>query len=67
MVFQWFVITTDCVWVYNFSFAGVDLISGVSCEAPYEWVDRTNSGWDFNFSGRNEETFLVCISHVDFV
>ncbi|XP_022884508.1 carbamoyl-phosphate synthase small chain, chloroplastic-like [Olea europaea var. sylvestris] len=48
-------IKTSRTW----NIVGVDLISGVSCEAPYEWVDRTNSGWDFNFSGRNEETFLV--------
>ncbi|XP_009610081.1 carbamoyl phosphate synthase small chain, chloroplastic isoform X2 [Nicotiana tomentosiformis] len=38
---------------------GVDLISGVSCKSPYEWVDRTASDWDFNDNGRNEETFNV--------
>lgn len=38
---------------------GVDLISGVSCGAPYEWVDRTGSEWDFNFDRRNKETFHV--------
>ncbi|KAK4483222.1 hypothetical protein RD792_010404, partial [Penstemon davidsonii] len=38
---------------------GVDLISSVTCDAPYEWVDKTNSEWDFNFSQRNEETFRV--------
>ncbi|CAI9753098.1 unnamed protein product [Fraxinus pennsylvanica] len=48
-------IKTSRTW----NIVGVDLISGVSCEAPYEWVDRTNSGWDFNFNGRNEETFRV--------
>ncbi|KAK4416774.1 Carbamoyl-phosphate synthase small chain, chloroplastic [Sesamum alatum] len=38
---------------------GVDLISGVTCKAPYEWVDRTGSEWDFNSNRRNEETFKV--------
>ncbi|OIT29478.1 PREDICTED: carbamoyl-phosphate synthase small chain, chloroplastic [Nicotiana attenuata] len=38
---------------------GVDLISGVSCKSPYEWVDRTASDWDFNDNGRNKETFNV--------
>ncbi|XP_057804299.1 carbamoyl-phosphate synthase small chain, chloroplastic-like [Salvia miltiorrhiza] len=38
---------------------GVDLISGVSCEAPYEWVDKTGSEWEFNSNGRNQETFHV--------
>ncbi|KAK2975214.1 hypothetical protein RJ640_027465 [Escallonia rubra] len=37
---------------------GVDLISGVSCKAPYEWSDRTGSEWDFNSEGRGE-TFRV--------
>ncbi|XP_058095070.1 carbamoyl-phosphate synthase small chain, chloroplastic isoform X2 [Magnolia sinica] len=27
---------------------GVDLISGVSCNAPYEWVDKTDSAWEFS-------------------
>ncbi|KAJ8528002.1 hypothetical protein K7X08_015453 [Anisodus acutangulus] len=38
---------------------GVDLISGVSCKSPYEWVDRTGSDWEFNDNGRNIETFNV--------
>ncbi|KAL0343134.1 UNVERIFIED_CONTAM: Carbamoyl-phosphate synthase small chain, chloroplastic, partial [Sesamum angustifolium] len=38
---------------------GVDLISGVTCKAPYEWVDRTGSEWEFNLNRRNEETFQV--------
>ncbi|CAN4096472.1 unnamed protein product [Withania somnifera] len=38
---------------------GVDLISGVSCKSPYEWVDRTGSDWEFNDNGRNKETFNV--------
>ncbi|KAJ9170244.1 hypothetical protein P3X46_018366 [Hevea brasiliensis] len=31
---------------------GVDLISGVSCTAPYEWVDKTKPEWDFNSNER---------------
>ncbi|KAM7513758.1 hypothetical protein LguiA_003341 [Lonicera macranthoides] len=38
---------------------GVDLISGVSCKSPYEWVDKTGTEWDFNSSGRDGETFHV--------
>ncbi|KAG5569608.1 hypothetical protein H5410_059374 [Solanum commersonii] len=38
---------------------GVDLISGVSCKSPYEWIDRTASDWEFNDNGRNKETFNV--------
>ncbi|PHT52113.1 Carbamoyl-phosphate synthase small chain, chloroplastic [Capsicum baccatum] len=38
---------------------GVDLISGVSCKSPYEWVDRTGSDWEFNNNGRSKETFNV--------
>ena len=37
--------------------AGIDLISGVSCKAPYEWVDKTDSEWAFN--SRDRETFRV--------
>ncbi|CAI9112808.1 OLC1v1013301C1 [Oldenlandia corymbosa var. corymbosa] len=43
----------------SWDIVGIDLISGVSCTSPYEWVDRTGSEWDFNFSGRNKETFHV--------
>lgn len=43
------------------TFAGIDLISGVSCKTPYEWVDRTGSGWDFNFGGRSKENLHVSI------
>ncbi|XP_059277771.1 carbamoyl-phosphate synthase small chain, chloroplastic-like [Lycium ferocissimum] len=38
---------------------GVDIISGVSCKSPYEWVDRTGSAWEFTDNGRNKETFNV--------
>ncbi|KAH0735771.1 hypothetical protein KY285_011478 [Solanum tuberosum] len=38
---------------------GVDLISGVSCKSPYEWIDRTASDWEFNDNGGNKETFNV--------
>jgi len=39
---------------YWFNFPGIDLISGVSCTAPYEWVDKTDLEWDFNCEGRGE-------------
>lgn len=48
-------------------FPGVDLISGVSCDAPYEWVDKTNLEWDFNSNERDGETFRVSIVHSKFV
>ncbi|KAF3440530.1 hypothetical protein FNV43_RR18814 [Rhamnella rubrinervis] len=37
---------------------GIDLISGVSCKTPYEWVDKTNPEWNFN-SRKGVETFHV--------
>ncbi|XP_042039508.1 carbamoyl-phosphate synthase small chain, chloroplastic-like [Salvia splendens] len=43
----------------TWNIVGVDLISGVSCQAPYEWVDKTGSQWEFNSDGRNKETFHV--------
>ncbi|KAK1313902.1 Carbamoyl-phosphate synthase small chain [Acorus calamus] len=38
---------------------GVDLISGVSCEAPYEWAEKTNSEWEFNKDVISGEKFHV--------
>ncbi|XP_059640550.1 carbamoyl-phosphate synthase small chain, chloroplastic-like [Cornus florida] len=38
---------------------GVDLISGVSCKAPYHWSDNTDPEWDFNSKWRDGETFHV--------
>uniref|UniRef100_A0A2P2L370 carbamoyl-phosphate synthase (glutamine-hydrolyzing) n=1 Tax=Rhizophora mucronata TaxID=61149 RepID=A0A2P2L370_RHIMU len=38
---------------------GVDLISGVSCSAPYEWVDATKAEWDFNCNRRGEVYHVV--------
>ncbi|RWR97306.1 carbamoyl-phosphate synthase small chain, chloroplastic [Cinnamomum micranthum f. kanehirae] len=38
---------------------GVDLISGVSCKAPYVWVDKTDSTWEFSPDGGQAETFHV--------
>lgn len=43
--------------------AGVDLISGVSCKSPYEWVDQTAQEWNFNSNGSPRETFRVSIYH----
>lgn len=39
--------------------AGVDLISGVTCQAPYQWVDKTDDNWEFNTDGEYAETFNV--------
>ncbi|KAK3032202.1 hypothetical protein RJ639_035914 [Escallonia herrerae] len=39
--------------------AGVDLISGVSCKAPYEWSDKTRSEWNFNSEGRGESFRVI--------
>ncbi|CAI9109045.1 OLC1v1008783C1 [Oldenlandia corymbosa var. corymbosa] len=44
---------------HSWEIVGIDLISGVSCTSPYEWVDKTGSEWDFNFNGRDKETFHV--------
>jgi len=41
-----------------FHFAGIDLISGVSCQTVREWVDKTKQEWDFS-SGGSGETFHV--------
>lgn len=43
--------------------AGVDLISDVTCDAPYEWLDKTGSGWEFN-DNQSSETFHVSITYV---
>ncbi|KAI4364980.1 hypothetical protein MLD38_021009 [Melastoma candidum] len=32
----------------SWDIVGVDLISGVSCRSPYEWVDKTKSDWEFS-------------------
>lgn len=45
----------SCSW----DIVGVDLISGVSCNSPYEWVDKTGSEWDFNSNETAGETFRV--------
>ncbi|GAV58979.1 GATase domain-containing protein/CPSase_sm_chain domain-containing protein [Cephalotus follicularis] len=43
----------------SWDIVGVDLISGVSCKAPYEWVDKTKSDWEFNSNGKDGEPFHV--------
>ncbi|RZC63472.1 hypothetical protein C5167_025228 [Papaver somniferum] len=44
---------------HKWDIVGVDLISGVSCNAPYEWVDKTGSEWEFNISGSVGKRFHV--------
>ncbi|KAL9271772.1 Carbamoyl phosphate synthase small chain, chloroplastic-like protein [Drosera capensis] len=43
----------------SWDIVGVDLISGVTCESPYEWMDKTGDDWDFNSDGRHGETYHV--------
>uniref|UniRef100_A0A6M2ELY6 Carbamoyl phosphate synthase small chain, chloroplastic n=1 Tax=Populus davidiana TaxID=266767 RepID=A0A6M2ELY6_9ROSI len=38
----------------SWDIVGIDLISGVTCTAPYEWVDKTDPEWDFNCEGRGK-------------
>ncbi|MED6158775.1 hypothetical protein PIB30_035885 [Stylosanthes scabra] len=42
----------------SWDIVGVDLISGVSCKTPHEWVDKTKQEWEFN-SKASQETFHV--------
>ncbi|KAK6916899.1 Carbamoyl-phosphate synthase small subunit, N-terminal domain [Dillenia turbinata] len=41
---------------------GIDLISGVSCTSPYEWVDKIDFEWDFNSNERDTENFGASIT-----
>ncbi|XP_044470773.1 carbamoyl-phosphate synthase small chain, chloroplastic [Mangifera indica] len=43
----------------SWNIVGVDLISPVSCKEPYEWVDTTQSEWEFKTYGRLGETYHV--------
>ncbi|CAM8912409.1 unnamed protein product [Rhodiola kirilowii] len=43
----------------SWDIVGVDLISGVSCTSPYEWVDKTDLEWDFNNNKRDGRTYNV--------
>lgn len=38
----------------------MDLISGVTCDAPYVWSDKTDSEWEFK-GDQSSETFHVSI------
>ncbi|KAJ0963646.1 hypothetical protein J5N97_028768 [Dioscorea zingiberensis] len=38
---------------------GVDLITGVSCDAPHEWAEKTNTAWEFNKECNHSENFHV--------
>ncbi|KAI3897229.1 hypothetical protein MKX03_032420 [Papaver bracteatum] len=44
---------------HKWDIVGVDLISGVTCNAPYEWVDKTGSEWEFNTSDSVGKRFHV--------
>ncbi|CAJ1937897.1 unnamed protein product [Sphenostylis stenocarpa] len=43
---------------HSWDIVGIDLISGVSCRAVHEWVDKTKQEWDFSSRG-SEEIFHV--------
>ncbi|KAK3211532.1 hypothetical protein Dsin_016238 [Dipteronia sinensis] len=43
----------------SWDIVGVDLIRGVSCKEPYEWVDKTKSDWEFNTNGGHEKNYRV--------
>ncbi|KAE8720585.1 Carbamoyl-phosphate synthase small chain [Hibiscus syriacus] len=43
----------------SWDIVGVDLIRGVTYDAPYGWVDQTKSEWDFNSGGSDQETYRV--------
>ncbi|XP_062015084.1 carbamoyl-phosphate synthase small chain, chloroplastic-like [Rosa rugosa] len=43
----------------SWDIVGVDLISGVSCKTPHEWVDKTNSEWEFMSNRKDGEAFRV--------
>ncbi|KAL5731735.1 carbamoyl-phosphate synthase (glutamine-hydrolyzing) [Ranunculus cassubicifolius] len=43
----------------SWNIVGVDLISGVSCTAPYEWVDKTDSNWEFDNKTNDSKTLHV--------
>lgn len=43
----------------SWDIVGVDLISGVTCQSPYEWAEKTGNEWEFNTNGRQGESFNV--------
>lgn len=43
----------------NWKIVGVDLISGVSCDAPYEWSDKTDSEWEFKRDQHSADAYHV--------
>ncbi|ERN15913.1 hypothetical protein AMTR_s00039p00223010 [Amborella trichopoda] len=43
----------------NWDIVGVDLISSVSCDAPYNWLDKTDAAWEFKATGGHPESFHV--------
>ncbi|KAJ8442707.1 hypothetical protein Cgig2_001800 [Carnegiea gigantea] len=43
----------------SWDIVGVDLISGVTCQSPYDWVEKTGNEWEFNTNGRQGESFNV--------
>ena len=54
-------ITLVGLYGFCFAFAGIDLISGVSCKSPHEWIDRTREEWEFSSSEGPRDTFHVSL------
>ncbi|PKU68090.1 carbamoyl-phosphate synthase small chain, chloroplastic isoform X1 [Dendrobium catenatum] len=44
---------------HKWKIVGVDLISGISCEAPYKWSEKTDSEWEFKTGSDHREEFHV--------
>ncbi|KAK7247539.1 hypothetical protein RIF29_42424 [Crotalaria pallida] len=43
----------------SWDIVGIDLISGVSCKSPHEWVDKTKQDWEFSSKGPGETFHVV--------
>ncbi|KAF3790910.1 Carbamoyl-phosphate synthase small chain [Nymphaea thermarum] len=44
---------------HKWNIVGVDLITGVTCDAPYEWVEKTDAEWEFSKDPSYSEEFHV--------
>lgn len=43
----------------KWNIVGVDLISGITCEAPYKWSEKTEPQWEFKTGSDDGEEFHV--------
>ncbi|CAL0306644.1 unnamed protein product [Lupinus luteus] len=44
---------------HSWDIVGIDLISGVSCKSPHEWVDKTKQDWEFSSKGLGDNFHVV--------